>query len=105
MVMPLISVTAIGLIVGLVVGGATGKIGLRSIEGVVAAWLGFLAGAIVGMLFGAVAGTGSTVAWLGHVAALAGAVASFTVRRSGRERACRSTATSSSFPTYRLGGA
>ncbi|HSJ83226.1 MAG TPA: hypothetical protein VLA91_05345 [Acidimicrobiia bacterium] len=79
MVMPLLSVTAIGVIVGMVAGAATGKIGRRSIEGVVAAWLGFLAGAILGILFDILAGTGSMVAWLGHAAALAGAVATFTV--------------------------
>jgi hypothetical protein len=46
---------------------------------VVAAWLGFLAGAILGVLLDILAGTGSMVAWLGHAAALRGAVASFTV--------------------------
>jgi hypothetical protein len=79
MVMPLISVTAIGVIVGIVAGAATGKAGHSPIEGVVAAWLGFLAGAILGVLLDILAGTGSMVAWLGHAAALRGAVASFTV--------------------------
>jgi hypothetical protein len=79
MVMPLLSVTVIGVIVGMVAGAATGKIGRRPIEGVVAAWLGFLAGAVLGILLDILAGTGWIVAWFGHAAALAGAVASFTV--------------------------
>lgn len=86
MLMPLMSVTLIGLIVGLTAGASSGRVGRALLQGVVTAWAGFAAGAMAGMTVDVVAGAGSWLAWLGHAGAVVAAVVGFWAEPS-RERA------------------
>jgi hypothetical protein len=79
MLLPALSVTLIGIVTALfaiVRGGAAGQLLLRGLLG---AWLGFVAGAIPGVLLDVILGDGVYVALIGHGAAVAGAV--IAVRR------------------------
>lgn len=75
MLLPTLSVTAIGLVVGLV-----GAIGLRRLSlgcvgwSLAGAWAGFLAGGVPGVLVDVVLGTGVWLAVIGHGGAVVGAV-------------------------------
>lgn len=73
MLMPWVSVSAIGLLVGLV-GAVRGNARLKSLTGGFAgAWLGFAVGALAGLTFDVWAQTGTTLAMAGHVGAAAAA--------------------------------
>jgi hypothetical protein len=74
MLMPALSVTAIGLAVGMsawVVRG--GFVNLVS-GSLVGAWLGFLVGAFVGVVIDVIARSGEGVVIVGHLAAAVGAI-------------------------------
>lgn len=81
MVMPVLSVTAIGLLVGLIGGVYRSNAGQGLIRGVIGAWVGFAAGAIPGVILDVSTAGGSWLPWLGHAGALVGAAASFLVRK------------------------
>ncbi|MFC7406039.1 hypothetical protein [Georgenia alba] len=74
MLMPTLSVTAIGLVVAAVwmIRGRPATATL--LKGLVGAWLGFLAGALVGVVFDVVLLDGIYVALFGHAFAVVGAV-------------------------------
>jgi hypothetical protein len=52
--------------------------------GVVGAWIGFIAGALVGVIIDVILQTGTYVAIIGHVAAAAGALVALTRFRTFR---------------------
>ncbi|HEX6198166.1 MAG TPA: hypothetical protein VFZ37_19805 [Jiangellaceae bacterium] len=89
MLMPALSVTLIGILV------AAGGIVVRKppratfVRALVGAWLGFVAGAVPGLIADVLSGSGAYVAVLGHVGAVAGAVVALprrsVVRAPSRE--------------------
>lgn len=84
MLMPLVSVTAIGIVAALVArlwGGRAFKgAGLRGLLG---AWGGFALGALVGVLVDVATGRGVYVAIVGHAAVVGGAAWILTRRERG----------------------
>lgn len=79
MIFPLLSVTLTGLLVGLVLGAAQHRVLRGVVRAVAAAWLGFAVLGLVGLAVDVVLGTGTWLAWLGHLGALGYAVLSFRV--------------------------
>lgn len=74
MLMPLLSVTAIGLVTAVLVIITRHAPPVRALLlGLGGAWAGFLAGALVGVVVDVIAGTGWAVALAGHVVAVVGA--------------------------------
>lgn len=86
MILPLLSVTAIGLVVGLALGAAERSVLRGVLRAVAGAWVGFAVGALVGLAVDVVAGSGAWLGWVGHLGALGYAVASFQVERESRTR-------------------
>lgn len=80
MLLPGLSVTLIGLVVGLLAGVAGGTPGRGLVRGVVAAWIGFIGGAFVGLLVDALLRTGAWLGWMGHAGAIAAALGVAMVR-------------------------
>lgn len=75
MLFPAVSVTVIGLVVGLIAMVATDHRPAPAIaRGVAGAWLGFAAGALAGVAIDVVLGDGIFVAIVGHALAVAGAI-------------------------------
>lgn len=75
MLLPTLSVTVIGLIAGLVsllLGRDQRRLAL--LVGVAGAWIGFLAGGLVGVALDVTLGTGGFVAVIGHAGAALGAL-------------------------------
>lgn len=75
MLMPTVSVTVIGLVVGLV--GLLlnrGRAWRELLRGLVGAWAGFLGGALAGVIMDVMLGTGVFVALVGHGLAVLGAL-------------------------------
>lgn len=87
MLLPGLSVTLIGLVVGLLAGVAVGTPGRSQVRGVVAAWIGFVGGAFVGLLVDALLRTGTWLGWLGHAGAIVAAVGVAMVRSPEQARA------------------
>lgn len=81
MLMPTLSVTAIGVLAGLVAIGLRRRPASALLRGLLGAWLGFLAGAVVGGAADVLAGTGGLLALVGHLGAVAGAAAAVTRAR------------------------
>jgi hypothetical protein len=81
MLMPALSVTAIAVVVGLVVGGVRGQLLSTLVWSVGGAWVGFLAGALVGVAIDVAVRAGQGVLIIGHLAAAAGAVLAVTRSR------------------------
>jgi hypothetical protein len=73
---PNLSVTVIGLVVG--IGGALTRRGTwrSGVAGLVGAWVGFAIGALIGGVLDVALGTGVWVAIAGHALAVAGALGS-----------------------------
>jgi hypothetical protein len=90
-IMPFLSVTAIGLGVGLVAGLVGSEPGVRLARSVVGAWVGFGAGALVGVVLDVVGRTGTGVALWGHAGALVGAVAGSSVVTAFRQARSRAS--------------
>lgn len=85
MLTPWISVTAIGLLVGLV-GAIWGQPGLLSaLRGLAGAWLGFTVGGLVGLTVDVVAQTGAALVVAGHASAVLVAVTAVSL--AGRRQA------------------
>jgi hypothetical protein len=82
MLMPALSVTGIGIAIAVmaIIRGkpATGAL----LRGLLGAWLGFVAGAVPGVLLDIVLTNGVYVALLGHVGAAAGAIVAITQSRA-----------------------
>lgn len=74
MLMPTLSVTAIGVAVGLLVVAFRGRPGRVVLWTVLGAWVGFLLGGVLGGVIDVAARSGEGVPILGHLAAGAGAV-------------------------------
>lgn len=81
MVFPILSVTLIGLI------GAAACTAMRTqtpssafMRGLIGAWGGFAAGALLGVLIDVVAQTGIWVGVIGHLAAVAGTIWTIRIR-------------------------
>jgi hypothetical protein len=74
--LPTVSVTVIGLLAG-VIALLLGRYrpGPSLARGIAGAWIGFVAGALVGVIIDAILQTGVYVALIGHVAAAMGAFA------------------------------
>ncbi|HSK07218.1 MAG TPA: hypothetical protein VK990_06830 [Acidimicrobiia bacterium] len=79
--MPTLSVTPIGLLVGVAGGLAGGRPGSTIGRAVIGAWVGFALGAVAGLAVDVAVQTGSGVAIAGHVFALAGAIVALRVGR------------------------
>jgi hypothetical protein len=77
---PTLSVTAIGLIVGGLELALTRDGWAALLAGVVGAWVGFGLGAVIGVVFDVVVGTGTGVALAGHALAIVGAMAAVRSR-------------------------
>lgn len=78
MLLPLVSVTLIGFVAGLLVRPsppARRGVGRSLVAGCVGAWAGFAVFGLVGVVVDVLAGTGSYVALLGHAGAVIGALA------------------------------
>ncbi|MGH1562251.1 hypothetical protein [Mumia sp. DW29H23] len=78
MLLPLVSVCVIGVLAGLLVRPAPPlrrTLVRRLAVGVVGAWAGFAAFALLGVVVDVLAGTGTYVAVLGHAGAVLGALA------------------------------
>ncbi|MER7012821.1 hypothetical protein ABT324_15500 [Saccharopolyspora sp. NPDC000359] len=74
--MPLLSVTAIGLVAAVLVITTRHASPVRALLlGLAGAWAGFFGGALVGVVVDVIAGTGWAVALVGHAAAVIGAAA------------------------------
>lgn len=84
MLMPIVSVTVVGLLAGLAGATVTGERNQSLIRGVVTSWIGFFAGALVGLAIDTAAGTGIWLALFGHAGAIAAASAVLFVRRPVR---------------------
>lgn len=87
MLMPTLSVTLIGVTIGLVAGISRGTPGRGTLQGLVAAWCGFVVGAFVGVIMDALLGTGTWLALIGHAGALTAAIVSFAARSPSPETA------------------
>ncbi len=76
MLMPTVSVTVIGLTVGLVglLLFSRGRAWQELLRGLVGAWAGFLGGALAGVIMDVMLGTGVFVALVGHGLAVLGAL-------------------------------
>lgn len=74
MLMPALSVTAIGLIVGLVMWVVRGRFTGPVVSSILGAWAGFLVGAPFGILLDVVGRTGDRFVVVSHLAAVLGAV-------------------------------
>lgn len=74
MVMPALSVTAIAIVVALVAISRKRPVGATLLRALAGAWLGFVAGAVPGVIADVLAGGGAYVAVVGHVGAVLGAV-------------------------------
>jgi hypothetical protein len=74
MLMPALSVTAIGIIVGVAAIVARKQPKTALVRTIVGAWLGFVAGAVPGIIADVMSGSGVYVAVLGHAGAAVGAV-------------------------------
>jgi hypothetical protein len=79
MLLPTVSVTVIGLLAGLLA-LLLGRYrpGPALVLGVVGAWIGSIAGALVGVIIDVMLQTGTYVAVIGHAAATAGAFVALT---------------------------
>jgi hypothetical protein len=79
MLLPTVSVTVIGLLAGLLA-LLLGRYrpGPALVLGVVGAWIGFIAGALGGVIIDLILQTGTNVAIIGHTAAAAGAFVALT---------------------------
>ena len=76
MLFPLVSVTVIGLIAGLIfVAQRKSQPARTLLLGLAGAWIGFMVGALIGVVIDVVALTGIYVAILGHFMAIVGASA------------------------------
>ncbi|MBW9206615.1 hypothetical protein KV102_12505 [Mumia sp. zg.B53] len=78
MLLPLVSVTVIGIVAGLLLRPSppVRRSRPRGVAvGVLGAWAGFLVLALLGVVVDVVAGTGTYVALLGHAGAVLGAAA------------------------------
>ncbi|MGB3632500.1 MAG: hypothetical protein WA982_00515 [Rubrobacteraceae bacterium] len=84
MILPTLSVTVVGLI-GAAVGGAMRMHAplMALARGLVGAWGGFAAGALIGVLIDVVTQTGIWLGIVGHLAAVAGTVVAIRLRTSG----------------------
>lgn len=80
MLLPGLSVTLIGLVIGLLAGLAVGTPGRGLVRGVVAAWIGFIGGAFVGLPVDALLRTGTWLGWMGHAGAIAAALGVAMIR-------------------------
>lgn len=79
-VFPTLSVTAIGLVIG-GLGLALARDGWAPLlAGLFGAWLGFGLGAVIGVVFDIIAGTGTGVALAGHALAIVGALGAVRAR-------------------------
>ncbi|MDA3648833.1 hypothetical protein LZ318_06085 [Saccharopolyspora indica] len=86
MLMPLLSVTAIGLVTAVLVVITRHAPPVRALLlGLVGAWAGFAGGAVVGVVVDVIAGTGWMVALAGHVVAVIGAAAAGRYTAAVRE--------------------
>lgn len=74
MLMPTLSVTGIGVLAALVAIGRGAPTPNALLRGLLGAWLGFLAGALPGVLIDVIVGDGIYVALLGHAGAAIGAL-------------------------------
>ncbi len=75
MLMPALSVTLIGVVVALAAGALRHLHPARTaLPALFGAWAGFAAGAVVGVITDVISGSGSWLAVIGHLAAVAGAV-------------------------------
>lgn len=75
MLFPALSVTLIGFVVGGIVAAGIGHPTRPLVTGILGSWLGFVAGAIVGVGIDAAIGSGVWVAIMGHLVAIPGAFA------------------------------
>ena len=78
MVMPALSVTAIAIVVGVVAISRKKPAAATLLRAFAGAWLGFVAGAVPGVIADVLAGSGAYVAVVGHIGAVLGAVAAVT---------------------------
>lgn len=86
MLLPTISVTAIGLLVGIAgVLAIRGRPGATLAHAVIGAWCGFVIGALVGVLIDVMLGNGIYLGIVGHAVALAGAVVAVGRLRRSRQ--------------------
>ena len=75
MLFPIVSVTLIGLIAGLLFAFfRKSRPTLALLLGVSGAWMGFITGAVLGVVVDVIAQTGVFLAIMGHLAAVLGAV-------------------------------
>lgn len=90
MLFPLVSVTAIGLVVAMVAWVVRGRLLASVLSSVAGAWTGFVAGGILGVLVDVVTASGDNLFRVGHVGAMVGAaVASVWETRLAAEPAVR----------------
>lgn len=80
MLMPALSVTLIGIVVGAAAIVARKRPKAALGRAFVGAWLGFVAGAVPGVIADILSGSGAYVAVLGHAGAAVGAVVALTGR-------------------------
>jgi hypothetical protein len=78
MLLPTVSVTAIGLLAGLLATLLGRRPGPSLTRGFLGAWIGFVAGAILGVFIDVVLQTGGYLAVIGHIAAALGALVALT---------------------------
>jgi hypothetical protein len=90
MVFPAVSVTVIGLLAAVVAILLGGRPRPSLTRGLLGAWVGFIAGAVAGLLLDAILQTGVYLAVIGHLAAALGALVAVT--RSPRSITPRSGA-------------
>lgn len=81
MVMPALSVTAIGIVVAVVAMFGKKPPMATLLRAFVGAWLGFLVGAVPGVVADVISGSGIYVAVVGHIGAAAGALVAVTGRK------------------------
>jgi hypothetical protein len=92
---PTLSVTAIGLVFGGIGLALSGDGWAPLLAGVFGAWVGFALGAVIGVIFDIVVGTGTGVALSSHALAFVGA---FAAVRSRTWKSWAKPATSCSLP-------
>lgn len=87
MVMPALSVTAIAIVVAVVAILRKRPTAATALRAFVGAWVGFVAGAVPGVIADILSGSGGYVAVLGHAGAAVGAVVAVTGRSVTRSPA------------------